>query len=49
MVPPFQEADVLTVAILLHVYAAIRNPGGQKNSGFRQRRLVNLIRGVIRK
>jgi hypothetical protein len=45
---PFsQEADVLLFTILLRVHADIRNAVGENNSGFRQRRLVNLIRGVL--
>ena len=45
---PFsQEADVLQFTILLHVYTDNGNALGKNNSGFRQRRLVNLIRGVL--
>src|SRR5438445_9083240 len=42
-----QEADVLLFAILLRVHADIRDVIGENNSGSRQRRLVNLIRGLI--
>src|SRR2546427_2967141 len=44
---PFsQEVDVLQFTILLRVHADIRDAVGENNSGFRQHRLVSLIRGA---
>src|SRR6516165_3309782 len=45
--PVFSGGDLLQFTLLLHVYTDNGNALGKNNSGFRQRRLVNLIRGVL--